>query len=170
MTAPTLTTDRLTLQAHRIEDFPAYARLWASDESRFMGGPLDRDAAWGMFCIDVAGWALHGFGAWAVKRSADGETIGQVGLNAPPSFPERELGWLLYPGYRGCGYGCEAARAARGFAWHTLGWTTVVSYVDPQNTASIRLAKRLGAVLDANAARPQPSDLVFRHPIPETPR
>ncbi|MEM9523839.1 MAG: GNAT family N-acetyltransferase [Pseudomonadota bacterium] len=167
MTVPTLTTDRLTLRAHRIEDFPAYALLWASDEARFMGGPLNRDGAWGMFCTDVAGWSLHGFGAWAVERSVDGRTIGQVGLNAPPSFPERELGWLVYPDYRGRGYGCEAACAARGFAWRTLGWTTVVSYVDPQNAASIRLAKRLGAALDPDAARPEPSTLVFRHPSPE---
>ena len=40
---------------------------------------------------------------------------------------------------------------------------TLVSHVDPDNERSSRLAERLGATLDANAQRPDPSDLVYRH-------
>ena len=34
------------------------------------------------------------------------------------------------------------------------------------NARSIALAHRLGAVLDPDAARTDPADLVFRHPVP----
>ncbi|MEL6700140.1 MAG: GNAT family N-acetyltransferase [Pseudomonadota bacterium] len=166
-TPPTLTTDRLTLRAHRIEDFDAYADLWASDEARFMGGPLDRSAAWGWFCSDVAAWTLQGHGAWAVDRSDDGAHVGQVSVIKLPDYAERELGWLTYAAHRGQGYAPEAARAARDYVFGTLGWDTVVSYIDPDNAASIRVAETLGATPDADADRPDPTDLVYRHRRPQ---
>ncbi len=45
---------------------------------------------------------------------------------------------------------------------------TLVSYIDPRNERSIRLAERLGARLDPRAAQPEDDPcLVFRHPGPE---
>ena len=60
----------------------------------------------------------------------------------------------------------EAARAVLAHVFGTLGWTTAVSYISPQNARSIALAERLGAVRDAGAAGPAESDLVFRHSPP----
>jgi RimJ/RimL family protein N-acetyltransferase len=40
---------------------------------------------------------------------------------------------------------------------------TQVSYVDPDNARSSSLAEYIGTTLDANAQRPDPSDLVYRH-------
>ena len=161
--APTLTTARLTLRHHTLDDFDAYADLWATDDAKYMGGPLIREYAWGAFCSDVAHWQLHGFGAWAVDCGDD--TIGQVALGLLPNFPERELGWLIYPQFRGQGYATEAACAARDYALKTLRWDTLVSYIDPDNTASINVATRLGATLDTDAKSPEPQDLVYRHSL-----
>ncbi len=44
------------------------------------------------------------------------------------------------------------------------GMTRLVSYIDPRNSRSIRLAERLGAKLDPKAAKVDPDDLVYRHP------
>lgn len=44
-----------------------------------------------------------------------------------------------------------------------VGLKTLVSYIHPDNLSSRRLAERLGAVLDAGAARHDPHDLVYRH-------
>ncbi|WP_316013497.1 GNAT family N-acetyltransferase [Roseobacter sp. HKCCA0434] len=164
--APTLRTDRLVLRAHRRSDFDAYAAIFASDRSVHMGGPLDRDAAWGSFCADVAGWALNGFGAWAIERASDGQLIGQVALQHPPRFPERELGWMLFDGFEGQGFACEAATAARDFAFDTLGWSDCVSYISPENAPSIRLAQAMGARRDETAPVPVAHDLVYRHIAP----
>ena len=55
--------------------------------------------------------------------------------------------------------------ATKDFAYGELGWTTLVSYVAPGNHRSIRLAERLGAVVDPDAASPEGYDtLVYRHP------
>lgn len=160
---PTLHTERLTLRPMAWNDYSAYAELMASPRSGGMGGPFDTLGTWGMFCHDVAGWALFGIGALMVDRQADGVTLGQVGVNHGPLFPEPELGWQLYLGHEGQGYATEAARCMRDWAFDVAGLSTLVSYIDPDNHASIRVAQRLDAVPDATAARPAPGDLVWRH-------
>jgi RimJ/RimL family protein N-acetyltransferase len=87
----------------------------------------------------------------------------------PEGWPEHELGWSVWnPAVEGKGFAFEAAKAARDFAWTELGWAGAVSYIDPGNDRSIALARRMGAVLDEDAASPGDGEaLVFRHPAPE---
>jgi RimJ/RimL family protein N-acetyltransferase len=160
---PTLKTERLTLRAPVVDDFPAYAALMASSRSVGMGGPFDTRAAWGIFCHDVALWQLFGHGALMVDLNATGECVGQVGINHGPLFPEKELGWQLYEGHEGRGYATEAARALRDWGFRALGLRTLVSYIDPGNARSAAVAERLSAILDPTAARQDPGDLVYRH-------
>lgn len=163
MIAPTITTERLILRAHRLEDFAPIAALFATPRSRYMDGPKAAADVWRGFMSDVGQWPILGYGAWAVTLH-DGTYVGQVGINRPLEFPEDELGWLLFEGYEGKGYAFEAAVAARDFAWREVGLRTLVSYIDPDNAPSIRLAERLGALRDPNAATPQNDPcLVYRH-------
>lgn len=163
MTLPTLATDRLTLRAPQMADFPAYAAFWASRRSRFMGGPVDTVGAWGWFCHDCALWGLFGHGALMIDRCDTGQTIGQTGINAGPLFPETELGWMLYPDHEGMGFATEAAAALRAWAFDTLPVDSLVSYIDPANSHSAAVAARLGAKIDAGAPRRDPADQVWRH-------
>jgi RimJ/RimL family protein N-acetyltransferase len=160
---PTLKTERLTLRAPVVDDFPAYAALMASSRAAGMGGPFDTRAAWGIFCHDVALWQLFGHGGLMIDLGSTGACVGQVGINHGPLFPEKELGWQLYEDCEGKGYATEAARALRDWAFGTLGLRTLVSYIDPGNTRSAAVAERLGAVLDPAAAKQDPGDLVYRH-------
>jgi RimJ/RimL family protein N-acetyltransferase len=160
-----LETERLLLRPHVAADFERVAELFASERSRYIGGPLDRNAAWRGFAADVGQWALLGFGALAIEDKVSGEYIGQVGLNFPEQFPERELGWILFEEFESRGYALEAALRAREYAYGTLGWQTAVSYIAAQNTRSIRLAERLGAAVDPEARMPDGlTCLVYRHP------
>lgn len=161
---PLLRTTRLVLRAPVERDFPAYAAMLGSTRAGFMGGPYPLGAAWGLFCHDIAQWTLFGHGALMVHLAAGGACVGQVGINHGPLFPEKELGWLVYDGHEGHGYATEAAGALRAWAAEVLGLRGLVSYVDPGNTRSITVARRLGAVLDAEAPRQDAADLVFRHP------
>lgn len=160
---PTLAIARLTLRAMHPGDWPAYAAFMAGGRSAHMGGPCGSRAARGLFCHDAAGWLLYGIGALMVE--AGGATIGQVGVSRGPRFPEPELGWLLYDGAEGQGYAAEVTGTLRDWAF-AQGWPTLVSYIDPANARSIRVAERLGAWRDADAVPQDPGDLVFRHPRP----
>lgn len=160
---PTLTTSRLTLRPMRAADWPQYHQLMASDRSIYMGGPFSTAVAWGMFCADHAQWSLFGCGALMIENTTSGECLGQVGINSGPLFPEFELGWMIYPQAEGHGFAYEAAAALRAWSLDVGHIETLVSYIDPANRRSARLAERLGAVLDADARRPDPSDLVYRH-------
>lgn len=160
---PTLTTARLVLRPPVFTDFPPYAALMASPRSIHMGGPYNAFAAWGLFGHDIAVWHLFGHGALMLDLRSTGECVGQVGINHGPLFPEKELGWQLYPGHEGHGYASEAARALRDWAFAVRGLPTLVSYIDPANTRSIAVALRLGAARDDAAPRQDPEDLVYRH-------
>ncbi len=163
---PTLTTSRLRLRAPAMEDFDAYARLMASERAKYMNGPLDTAGAWGYFTSDVALWRLYGHGGLMIDLMETGETVGQVGINHGPLFPEKELGWLLYDGFEGKGFATEAATCMRDWAFETLGVKTLVSYVDPDNATSAAVALRMGAVRDDKAVRPAPAVVVYRHSSP----
>lgn len=167
--APTLRTARLTLRPHRLDDFPAMAAFFASDAARYVGGPINERRCWFGFGADVGSWSLLGFGCWAIEETATRAFVGQVGLNKPAFFPEREIGWIVFPAHQRRGFAREAAVAARDHAFGRLGWDTAVSYIDRGNAASIALARSLGAVEDPEAERWDDGDVVYRH-RPETAR
>ncbi|WP_114010161.1 GNAT family N-acetyltransferase [Cohaesibacter intestini] len=160
---PEIETARLRLRPMMISDWPDYSALMQSSRAQYMGGPHDIAAAWGMFCHDVANWPLFGHGALMIEEKETGLCVGQVGINHGPLFAEKELGWFVYPHAEGRGYAFEAACAFRDWAFASLGLQSLVSYMDPANDRSRRLAERMGAVPDPDAARPEPQDLVYRH-------
>lgn len=160
---PTIITLRLLLRPMTIDDWRPYSALMLSDRAKYMGGPFATAVAWGMFCADHAQWDLFGYGALMMEHRETGACLGQVGINAGPLFPEQELGWLVFPEAEGKGFAFEAASALRDWARHDRRLSTLVSYIDPDNKRSCRLAERMGAVLDDQAAKQDPTDLVFRH-------
>jgi RimJ/RimL family protein N-acetyltransferase len=160
---PTLTTERPVLRPPVAADFPACAAFLASPRATHMGGPFGRRTAWGLFCHDVACWELFGHGGLMIDMRVTGICVGKAAINDGPLFPEKELGWQLYDGHEGHGYATEAAAALLAWAVRELGLDRLVSYVHPANPASAAVAARLGARLDADASRPNPDDLVYRH-------
>lgn len=160
---PNLDLPGLILRAMTYGDWGPYAALMRSARAGYMGGPFDTAAAWGMFCADHAQWDLFGCGALMIEDRATGRCLGQVGINAGPLFPEHELGWLVFPEAEGRGVAHAAAATLRDWARQDRRLPTLVSYVDPDNLRSRRLAERLGATIDENATRPDPTDVVYRH-------
>ena len=116
-----------------------------------------------MFCADHVRWDIFGAGVLMIDECSSGRCIGQVAINSGPAFPEQEIGWLVFAGCEGKGYAPEAAVAVRDWARDVHRLPTLVSYVDPGNLRSRRLAERLGGRLDDAAPRLDPTDLVYRH-------
>ena len=94
-------------------------------------------------------WTLRGYGYWAVEEKDGSAFIGACGLWFPEGWPELELGYWLMPEAHRKGYASEAADRARRHAFEELESPSLVSYIDAQNTASIRVAERLGAYHDS---------------------
>lgn len=161
---PTLQTERLTLRPYERSDWDAYRAFTKTDRTKFMGGPVDEEKAWGWFTNDIASWALNGFGTLAIDYN--GKMIGTVGLVHPPHFPEAEIGWVLYEGYEGQGFATEAAKSVLDHAFATTQLPSIVSYVNMENHRSQAVAKRLGGVIDADAktvAGDEHDTFVFRY-------
>ncbi|SFV32750.1 Protein N-acetyltransferase, RimJ/RimL family [Devosia crocina] len=165
MTPPTIETRRLILRPMCGEDLAAYAHMMASPRAIYMGGPFNALETWRMFCQDIALWSVYGHGGLMIDRKSDRRCVGQVGINHGPLYPEKELGWLLYEGFEGCGYATEAGAALRDWAFGTLGISTLVSYFDPANHASMAVSARLGGVIDNSAQGQDEDDVVFRYPL-----
>jgi RimJ/RimL family protein N-acetyltransferase len=164
MIAPTITTERLTLRAADMVHYKLLLALYQSDRCAFIGGKMAPADVWRGFMNMVGHWAINGFGGWSIVLAQTGEIIGEVAITQPPEYPELELGWALFAGHEGKGYALEAATAALDFARDTLHAPHLVSYIDPDNARSIRLALRLGAQLDEHAATPNNDPcLVYRH-------
>ncbi len=142
-------TERLLLRQWRAEDFDAYARYYANEETaKFVGGVKDRDQAWRRLASEIGHWALKGYGYWAVEEKEAGTFVGCVGLWFSEGWPELELGYWIMPNLQGKGYATEAGVKARDYAWAVVGAKSLVSYIDSENEASKRVAVRLGARFD----------------------
>jgi ribosomal-protein-alanine N-acetyltransferase len=164
---PTLTTERLTLRAPRLSDFEAHAAFRASDRAAFVGGPNDRASAWSHLASMAGQWLLRGYGRWVVADRETDAPLGVVGLHHPDDWPEPELAWSVYAEGEGRGIAFEAARAARAHAYGALGWTTLISFVDPANARSAALARRMGCTPDGTHDHPRFGTFhVMRHPAP----
>lgn len=167
---PVLQTDRLTLRAPQPRDAGPFITYYQTDRAQFTGGPMTERQAWNFFGTHLAHWLTHGFGLFAVTRTGDDTPIGMIGHWYPLTWPETEVGWILFdPANEGQGYASEAAQACISHAWTALNWTSCVSYIAPGNAASIALATRLGATHDPEAAAPPSSGtqaLVYRHARP----
>jgi len=147
----TIDTARLRLRPFRDGDLDAYAALCADPEvMRYVGdrGLLSREDAWRQMAMLAGHWQLRGFGMWAVEERHTGCFVGRVGLHYPEGWPDREIAWALARPFWGRGYAIEAAHAALAEAFDRLGWSRVISLIDPANTRSVRLAQRIGERLE----------------------
>ncbi|KZY32159.1 GNAT family acetyltransferase [Roseovarius sp. HI0049] len=164
---PVLETRRLSLRGPEPQDYPDFKATFASYRSRFMGGPLNPYESWMLYAAEIGHWNIRGYGMWMIHDKATDRTLGMAGGWFPAKWPERELAWIIWPEEAGKGYALEATHRVRKYLYADLGWDGAVSYIDPKNLDSIRLAERLGAVRDPDAATIDGNDTVYRHPSPE---
>ncbi len=146
-------TERLILRPWREADrAPLAAMMGDALVRRFFPTVLDRAGADAWMDRTQAHIDRHGFGIWAAEDAASGALAGYVGLamlpdHLPPA-PGVELVWTLAPRFWRHGYGGEAARAAIGYGFDTLGLAEMVAFTAAINVPSWRLMERLGMVHD----------------------
>lgn len=166
---PTLATDHLILRPITMADWEPYAAMWLDQRvTNFIGGaPRPRDVSWPKFGQAAAMWGLFGYGNWSVIDRATGTYLGIVGLSQFErgiaelgGFPEG--GWAFAPASWGRGVASAALTAVHDWA-DDAGIGETRCLIDDGNTASIRVAERIGYTRFARVK----SDLqVFRRPAP----
>ncbi|MEM8590917.1 MAG: GNAT family N-acetyltransferase [Pseudomonadota bacterium] len=167
MTPPTLHTQRLILTALGERHFAPMAEFYASERSRFVGGPDTAERTWRTLASEIGHWTLCGYGRFAVEDKETGVMIGIVGPWNPEGWPEPELGWDLMNGFEGKGYATEAAAEARRWVYTEKGWETAISLTADGNGASARLAQRLGCTHDGRFTHEFHGSMdIWRHPSP----
>lgn len=165
---PRLETDRLVLRAPCAADFEPEAAFFATEASRFVGGPQRPDQTWRMLALFLGHWMLRGYGFWGVEHRQTGDYLGHVGLWYPEGWPEPEVGWTLMTHATGHGFATEAATAARAYAYGVLQWPTAISLILPGNEASMAVARRLGATFETTYDHPGFGTVqIWRHPAPD---
>lgn len=144
--APTLETERLILRSPALEDLDRWAEMMADpDTAQFIGGVVPRPTVWRIIMQMAGAWTLTGVSMFSVVEKARRVWIGRVGPWQPLDWPGTEIGWGLHRDAWGRGYALEAAIASMNFAFHDLGWPVVIHCINPQNTRSQAVARRLGS-------------------------
>lgn len=166
LTIPVIQTDRLVLREPREADFPAMLAFNDSPRSSFVGGGRDRQWVWRGLLANLGHWVLRGYGLFSVETKT-GDFIGRIGMIFHDGWDEPELGWHLFDGFEGRGYGVEAARAARDDYHARITAHPPISYIDPANPRSEALARRLGAAPERQATVFGTLITIWRHPAPE---
>ncbi len=153
MSIPMLQSSRLLLRGHTLEDFDAYAAMWADPAvTRHIadGAPKSTEEAWTSFLRIAGHWQMLGYGSWAVVEKASGRVLGATGFGerrrdrgaALDGVPE--LGWTFASSAAGRGYATEAVNAVLTWGRAHLGTARVIAVIAPENIASIRVAQKCG--------------------------
>lgn len=165
--APTLDTARLTLRAHRRDDYEADCAMWADPAVvRFIGGvPSTRQQTWSRLLTYMGHWQALKYGYWAIEEKSTGAFIGEAGFAdfkrdiVPAMQNVPELGFALIPSAHGKGYASEAVNAVLAWGDAHLPSKRTVCIVNDDNAASLRIVENAGyrafdhAVFHGNGVR-----------------
>jgi RimJ/RimL family protein N-acetyltransferase len=143
-------TERLRLRRFDRSDVDALAVVFAKPEVwEFpFGRAFTRDETVGFLDSQIDQYESCGVACWLAIEIATDRVIGYVGISVPTFYPgilpAVEVGWRFDPDVWGQGFASEGARAALDQSFGPLGLDQVCSLPQAENTASVRVAERLG--------------------------
>ena len=161
--APTLHTERLMLRPVVREDAPAHY-IMRSDAglNRYTGvKPCPSvEAAAGHLKMLIQDAVEHTALAMTVVDRQSGETAGEICYwNLSEDGLAAELGYVFLPGFHGRGIAYEAVKGFLELGFSGFGFKMIFADPSPENTASVRLLKKLGFTGGAMCDTPGREDL-----------
>ena len=154
---PVLETTRLSLRRLALSDVESLLGIFADPEAmRYYPATKSRQQTIDWINGNLASYATHGFGLWAVLQKSTMEFVGQCGLSMQRNvggLDEVEIGYLFLRRHWNMGFATEAAIGCRDFGFTALGRPRLVSLIDPRNAASRRVAQKVGMSLEKEIDR-----------------
>ena len=151
-----LETERLLLRRQQAADITPLVELWTDPEvTHHLGGPRDRDLLQTAFEETAQNPWAETYDLWPVIEKATGRVVGHCGLldKEVEGSLEIELNYIMAPAVWGNGYATEIAAALIDYAVARLGLTRLIALIKPENTASERVAVRVGLQFEKEVVR-----------------
>lgn len=144
-----LTTERLLIRSFTKNDLDALFALLSDPEvMRYsLYGPLTYEKVERYLEEGIIQHEKEtGVSLYAVETLNSHQLIGYTGFRWQTIDDQNllELGYRLFPCFWGQGLATEAAAALAQYAFEVLGVNQLISIIEPQNTKSASVAKRLG--------------------------
>ncbi|MEL4073429.1 GNAT family N-acetyltransferase [Ochrobactrum sp. GPK 3] len=144
---------RLLLRPHSLDELGGYAELW-STATEIPGlpkiPPLSQEEIWARLLRFIGHWSVFGFGPFIVVDKATETVVGEVGLahfhrgNGDSFDSSPEAMWKIDRRYQGRGFASEAVQMAFDWFDEQRIANRTVCMIDPQNSASLRIAEHFG--------------------------
>jgi [ribosomal protein S5]-alanine N-acetyltransferase len=151
MTDKVLETERMVLRRMEMADVDDLMGIFSDPVAmRYYPGTKSRAEAEGWVRWTLGNYRDHGFGQWVAILKDSGDFAGQCGLTVQvvEGKEEVEIGYLFLRKFWDQGLATEAAKAARDHGFHALGYAHLISFIDPGNLASRRVAEKVGMTLE----------------------
>jgi RimJ/RimL family protein N-acetyltransferase len=159
-----LESERLRFRQWREADVDPLYDFYRDPQSQIVyGSDFSRADVWRRIALFIGHFQLRGFGLHALEDKASGELAGYAGLWFPDGWDDVEVGYGIAPQFRGRGFATEAARHARDHGFRDLKLSRLVSYINPVNSNSIRVAEKLGAAPDGEFIMHGKPHMIYRH-------
>jgi len=139
-----LQTEHLLMRPPEVADLDALVAFHDDPLVRKVFGAATRDEVAEWIAIARRGWEQRGHGRVVLLDRDEGGFLGRSGLRHWPEFDEVEVGWSLAAAGRGRGLATEAGRFWLDWGLRELDEPYFTANIDPDNTASIAVAERLG--------------------------
>lgn len=133
-------TDRCLIRELSLSDLPALYELYAKPGMTDYVEPLydyETELEYQKAYIENM-YGFYEYGMWLVFSKETGKLIGRAGLE------HDELGYMIAPELQNRGYATEVCRFIIDYARENTDFEELYCRIDERNTASVRLAKKLG--------------------------
>ena len=136
-------TERLILREYTWEDLDdLYEILSDAETMQHYPKPYDLDGTKRWIAWSLDNYEKYGFGLWAMISKETGEFMGDCGLTIQNIDGQLlpEIGYHLHKRYWHKGYGSEAAKAVRDWAFANTRYDCLYSYMKYTNVGSYSVA------------------------------
>ncbi len=152
-------TDRCLIRELSLSDLPALYELYAKPGMTDYVEPLydyETELEYQKAYIENM-YGFYEYGMWLVFSKETGKLIGRAGLE------HDELGYMIAPELQNRGYATEVCRFIIDYARENTDFEELYCRIDERNEASVRLAKKLGFVRNAQIRNERNTDELDRY-------